>query len=74
MTDVWPAMRFCVQILEFLIKECALNQESVFMDIGSGLGKPCLHASLVPGVHRAVGIEIEQLRHQVTTACTHPNH
>ncbi len=56
------------KILEVMKEHCGLNEESVFMDIGSGLGKPCLHASLFPGVHRAMGVEIEPLRHQLALA------
>jgi hypothetical protein len=50
------------KIVDFLKKECGFNSESLFVDVGAGLGKPNFHVAVDPGVRLSVGIEVEQLR------------
>ena len=40
-----------------------LSEESSFLDIGSGTGKPNVHIAQVVGVKHSVGIEIEKIRY-----------
>jgi SAM-dependent methyltransferase len=53
------------KVLQTLVDECDLTTESRFLDVGSGLGKPNLHAAVFPGVAASVGIECERLRFQL---------
>ena len=39
-----------------------LNEQSIFIDIGSGLGKPLFHVAAKGGVKIAVGIEENYIR------------
>ncbi|KDO26937.1 hypothetical protein SPRG_07650 [Saprolegnia parasitica CBS 223.65] len=54
------------KILEYMQKNCELGRDSVFLDIGSGLGKPNFHASMTPGVAVSYGIELEDQRWQLS--------
>lgn len=45
-------------LVELLVDKCNFTTESIFLDIGSGLGKPNLHVSLYPGVEKSYGVEI----------------
>ena len=45
-------------IVQFLMDECGMGPGSTFLDIGSGLGKPVLHAALHAQVQHALGIEV----------------
>lgn len=50
------------KIITVLKQRCKLNRDSVFLDIGSGLGKPNFHVAIDPGVHMSLGIEIQGSR------------
>eukprot|EP00924_Labyrinthula_sp_SR-Ha-C_P008108 maker-scaffold_11-snap-gene-3.3-mRNA-1 protein AED:0.18 eAED:0.18 QI:116/1/1/1/1/1/2/238/338 len=50
------------RIIDFMKEHCELGEESVFLDIGSGLGKPNFHAAADPGVKLSIGVEIQGSR------------
>jgi hypothetical protein len=50
------------RVVDFLKENCALTSESLFLDIGSGLGKPNFHVAVDPGVQVSYGVELEELR------------
>jgi hypothetical protein len=54
------------RVLDFLVDKCELNDTSVFIDIGSGLGKPNFHAAVKPAVKWSIGIELEEIRWQLS--------
>jgi cyclopropane fatty-acyl-phospholipid synthase-like methyltransferase len=54
------------KILEYLATHCHLGSDSMFLDVGSGVGKPSIHAAQYPGVRLSFGIETQQLRWQVS--------
>jgi hypothetical protein len=53
------------KVIRWLINFCYLSRESVFVDVGSGLGKPCLQACVIAEVKRCFGIEVESIRHDL---------
>jgi len=53
------------KVINVLINKCGMNNQSRFIDVGSGLGKPNLHAAQDPCVRLSVGIELEQIRWQL---------
>jgi hypothetical protein len=53
-------------ILDILVKECELDTTSRFIDIGAGLGKPSFHALESPGVALSFGVELEEIRWQLS--------
>jgi len=54
------------KIVHVMKKHTAFDASSSFIDIGSGLGKPNLHVALHPGVQLSCGVEVEQLRWQLS--------
>jgi hypothetical protein len=50
------------KILDYLVSHCQLGENSVFMDIGSGLGKPNLHAATITNIKYSIGIELVDSR------------
>jgi len=54
------------KVVDVLIEQTGFDTSSSFVDIGSGLGKPNLHVALNPGVKLSVGVELEQLRWQLS--------
>lgn len=54
------------KIVHAMKKYTAFDAGSSFVDIGSGLGKPNLHVALHPGVKLSCGIEVEELRWQLS--------
>jgi hypothetical protein len=53
------------KVLQVLVHFCELNENSRFIDVGSGLGKPNFHALHSPAVRLSLGIELEEIRWQV---------
>lgn len=53
------------RIVNYLVLECELDQASLFLDVGSGLGKPNFHVTQYPDVRVSIGIELETIRYQV---------
>jgi Histone methylation protein DOT1. len=43
------------------------GKKSTFIDVGSGLGKPCLHVAQDPGVNFSFGIELSEVRWRLCT-------
>ncbi|RHY32858.1 hypothetical protein DYB32_002163 [Aphanomyces invadans] len=54
------------KILEYMMEHCELTDQSVFLDIGSGLGKPNFHAAVSPGVAISYGVELEDQRWELS--------
>uniref|UniRef100_K3WH09 DOT1 domain-containing protein n=1 Tax=Globisporangium ultimum (strain ATCC 200006 / CBS 805.95 / DAOM BR144) TaxID=431595 RepID=K3WH09_GLOUD len=50
------------RIVDFMKEHCELSESSLFLDVGSGLGKPNFHVAIDPGVEVSYGIELEELR------------
>lgn len=48
-----------------MVDKCEMGEDSMFIDVGSGLGKPNFHACQDPGVRVSIGIELEEIRWQV---------
>jgi hypothetical protein len=53
------------KVINIMITKCEMNNQSRFIDVGSGLGKPNFHAAQDPAVRLSVGIELEHLRWQL---------
>lgn len=53
-------------VTEFMCLEGELGPDSIFIDIGAGLGKPNLHVALDPQVRFSVGIDHENVRWQLS--------
>ena len=43
-------------------RHCGLDREAVMVDVGSGLGRPLLHALASHGIAKAVGIEVDAVK------------
>lgn len=54
------------KVVNAMVKHTGFDASSSFVDIGSGLGKPSLHVALNPGVQLSCGIEVEELRWQLS--------
>ena len=54
------------KVVDLMIKHCELGPESVFIDVGAGLGKPNIHVAQYPGVAASYGIEHEKVRWQLS--------
>lgn len=50
------------RVVDFLKINCDFSETSLFLDVGSGLGKPSFHVSIDPGVEISFGIELEEIR------------
>jgi len=53
------------KVINIMVNKCEMNNQSRFIDVGSGLGKPNFHAAQDPAVRLSVGIELEHLRWQL---------
>jgi hypothetical protein len=54
------------KIVNYLKSSCNMCIDSRFIDIGSGLGKPNFHVAQDPIVRLSIGIEVDEIRYQVT--------
>jgi len=54
------------KVVDALCEHTGFDASSAFVDIGSGLGKPNLHVALNPGVRLSYGVELEELRWQLS--------
>lgn len=54
------------KIVNILITKCNFSHKSRFIDVGSGLGKPNFHVSQDPAVRLSLGVELEEIRWQVS--------
>lgn len=59
-------MRSMQRIINTLIEKFDLNSSSRFIDVGAGLGKPNFHAAQDPGVRLSLGVELEDIRWQLS--------
>jgi hypothetical protein len=59
-------MRSMQRVLNILVDQCNLNKFSRFIDVGAGLGKPNFHAAQDPGVRLSLGVELEEIRWQLS--------
>jgi len=50
------------KIVDDMKAHAEFNASSRFIDVGSGLGKPCLHVAQDPGVSFSFGIELSEVR------------
>jgi hypothetical protein len=57
------------QMVNLMIEQSNLNQESRFLDVGSGIGKPNLHVAQYPGVAFSCGVELQENRWVLSMAC-----
>ncbi|KAH8092783.1 hypothetical protein JL720_4947 [Aureococcus anophagefferens] len=53
------------KVVDLLKERCGLDEDSYFLDVGSGLGKPNLHVAQDPGVAVSVGVEFDETRWQL---------
>lgn len=54
------------KVVDVLKKRCQLGCNSSFIDVGSGLGKPNFHVAQAAGVELSYGIELEEIRWQLS--------
>ena len=54
------------KVVAMMCRDANLGPDSLFIDIGSGLGKPNLHVALEPHVRCSVGVEMEEVRWQLS--------
>lgn len=54
------------KVVDALALHTGFDASSSFIDIGSGLGKPNMHVALNPGVKMSYGVELEELRYQLS--------
>jgi hypothetical protein len=54
------------KIIDVMKEKCKLGPQSRIIDIGSGLGKPNVHAALSPSVAVSYGVELIELRWQLS--------
>jgi hypothetical protein len=54
------------RVINLMVEKCELNDQSRFIDVGSGLGKPNLHAAQDPQCRLSVGVELETIRWQLS--------
>eukprot|EP01039_Chlorochromonas_danica_P006633 gene6633-7326_t len=54
------------KVINVLKEQCKMDSQSRFLDVGAGLGKPNFHAAQDPKVRVSVGIELEEIRWQLS--------
>ena len=54
------------RVIDILVDSCEMTHKSRFIDVGAGLGKPNFHAAQYPAVRLSLGIELEDIRYQVS--------
>lgn len=59
------------KMINLMIEHTGLGQESRFIDVGCGLGKPNLHVAQMPGVEFSYGIELCSTRWMLGIANLH---
>jgi hypothetical protein len=59
------------KMTNLMIEHTGLGQESRFIDVGCGLGKPNLHVAQMPGVEFSYGIELCSTRWMLGIANLH---
>ncbi|KAJ1412193.1 hypothetical protein B484DRAFT_402394 [Ochromonadaceae sp. CCMP2298] len=59
-------MRSMQRVLNILVNQCGLTSSSRFIDVGAGLGKPNIHAAQDPACRLSIGVELEEIRWQLS--------
>eukprot|EP01038_Epipyxis_sp_PR26KG_P004321 gene4321-6122_t len=54
------------RIINYLVDFCGLSPKARFIDVGAGLGKPNFHAAQDPEVRLSIGVELEDIRWQLS--------
>ena len=54
------------RVINLMIEKCEMNDQSRFIDVGAGLGKPNFHAAQDPACRVSVGVELEKIRWQLS--------
>jgi len=54
------------KVVDAMSRFTEFDASSSFVDVGAGLGKPSFHVALNPGVKLSAGIELEQLRFELS--------
>lgn len=49
-------------------EEAGFDENSSFIDVGSGLGKPNFHVAQDPGVEISYGLELEEVRWELSVS------
>ena len=50
------------KMMHYLKEHTDFGPDSVFIDVGSGLGKPTMHAAVDPGCRLSLGVEMQGVR------------
>ncbi len=58
-------------VINLMKKSTNFTTDSIFLDIGSGMGKPNFHAAQDPGVALSIGYEISESRRNSSILCKH---
>ena len=59
------------KIINYLKNNTNFNQDSIFLDIGSGFGKPNIHVAFDPGVSLSIGVECDEGRYNMSLSNLH---
>ncbi len=54
------------RIVTYFQEQCSMDEKSIFFDMGSGLGQPCLHALLASKIKASIGIEVDDDRYRLS--------
>ena len=54
------------RIVGYFQEHCNMDAKSTFLDMGSGVGQPCLHALLASQVKASIGIEVDDDRYRLS--------
>jgi len=57
------------KMIHAMIDYCTLSEDSRFLDVGSGIGKPNFHVAQYPGVAFSCGVELERARWFLSLGC-----
>ncbi len=61
-------LRALQRVYNIMVEKCNLTKSSRLIDVGAGLGKPNFHAAQDPAVRLSLGMELEDIRWNVS-AC-----
>ena len=56
------------KVCNFLCRRCQFDKDSVFLDVGAGLGKPSMHMAIATNCRASLGIEVERIRFKLSVA------
>lgn len=61
-------LRALQRVYNIMVEKCNLTKASRMIDVGAGLGKPNFHAAQDPAVRLSLGMELEDIRWNVSAA------